>query len=271
MVRYLIVLLTACCTGLYFNSSAQEKNLFIGLKGGISIPNLTAGESKNDWNQNYTSRIGPYFGVLAEIPLSRHFSFQPEFVYAAEGGKRKGIQPMTIPEQYLDLFQAAFNTDKDYLFADLRNVSRINYLHIPLLLKFSYPFALNGKLAFFAQAGPYLGYLISAKQIVKAENLKVYMDNSGKIQIPEVLVREFFGASIDTAINARNDLHNFNTGIQGGIGFSYITGKSKFFIEGGGNYGFIPAQKGDAHGKNNIGAGTVLLGYAYNIHKKKAE
>ncbi len=269
MFRPLTTFLIFCCTGFSLCSFAQ-KDLFVGVKGGISIPNLTAGESKNDWNKNYTSRVGPYFGGFVEIPLSRYFSFQPEVNYAAEGGKRKGIQPMTIPAQYLDLFQKAFGTDKDYLYADLNTVSRINYLQVPLLIKFSYPMAFKGKLTFFAQVGPYAGYLVSAKQLVKSENLKVYFDGEGKKQIPPALVEEFFGASIDTTIKARSDLHNFNFGVQGGVGFAYTIGRGKLFLEGGGNYGFIPVQKGDAHGKNNIGAGTVLAGYAYNIRKKKA-
>ncbi len=260
-------------TGLLFPVSrlqARPNDLFIGIKGGISIPSLRAGESQNEWNKNYESRVGPYFGAFAEFPVSRYFSLQPEINYAAQGGKRRGIQPMTIPAQYLPVFQQAFGTDKDYLFATLNNVSRINYLQIPLMLKFSYPLALQGRLKVFAQAGPYIGYLIAAKQIVKSNNLRVYFDAEGNKEIPQNLVAQFFGTSIDTAIAARNDLHKFNTGIQGGAGVSYETGRSRFFLEGGGNYGLLSIQKGEEHGKNNIGAATILAGYAYNIRKKKS-
>lgn len=266
----LYTLLTAgllCTAG---RAGARNHDLFIGIKGGISVPSLRAGESQNDWNKNYESRIGPYFGAFAEFPFSRYFSFQPEINYAAQGGKRKGIQPMTIPAEYLPVFQQAFGTDKDYLYATLNNVSRINYLQIPLLLKFSYPLALKGRLKVFAQAGPYMGYLVAAKQIVKSNNLRVYFDGEGNKEIPQNLVAQFFGTTIDTAIAARNDLHQFNAGLQGGAGISYDMGRSRFFVEGGGNYGLLYIQKGDDHGKNNIGAATILAGYAYNIRKKKS-
>lgn len=263
-------LLTA---GLAFGTprlQARDKDLFIGVKGGISIPSLRAGESQNDWNKNYESRVGPYFGAFAEIPVSRYFSFQPEINYAAQGGKRRGIQPMTIPAEYLSVFQQVFGTDKDYLYATLNNVSRINYLQVPLLLKFSYPVALQGRLKVFAQAGPYAGYLVAAKQIVKSNNLRVYFDGDGNKEIPQSLVAQFFGTTIDTAIAARSDLHQFNFGLQGAAGISYDKGRSRFFVEGGGNYGLLYIQKGDEHGKNNIGGATILAGYAYNIRKKKA-
>lgn len=262
------LLLCAVIAGLSTIARAQ-KDLFIGIKGGLSIPSLRAGESENDWNRNYVSRRGPYFGAFAEIGLSRYFSFQPEIAYAAEGGKRNGIQPMGIPPQYLEAFQKAFSTDKDYLFAGLNTTSRVNYLQIPLLLKFNYPLAGKGRLMIFAQAGPYLGYLVAAKQIVKTSDLRVYLDGDGKTEIPSSLVHSFFGNSVDTVINAKNDLHKFNTGIQAAVGLSYSVGRGKLFVEGGGNYGFMYIQKGEEHGKNNIGAGTVLIGYGYNIRKKK--
>ena len=39
-------------------------------------------------------------------------------------------------------------------------------------------------------------------------------------------------------------------------------------IEGGANYGLKPIQKGGDHGKNNIGAATVLAGISYSLGKQ---
>lgn len=268
MKKYLLAsLFVAGCA----SSAIAQKPLYIGVKGGLSIPSLRAGQSENDWNKNYVSRRGPYFGAFAEIQINRFFSFQPEIAYAAEGGKRNGIQPMGIPTQYLALFQGAFNTDNTYIFAGLNTTSRVNYLQVPLLLKFTYPVTSNGKVKIFAQAGPYLGYLVAAKQIVKTNDLRVYLDGKGAVEIPSLLVHQFFGNSVDTVIDAKNDLHKFNVGIQAALGVSYDIGRGKIFAEGGGNYGFMYIQKGDEHGKNNIGAGTILLGYAYNIRKRKSD
>ena len=90
----------------------------------------------------------------------------------------------------------------------------------------------------------------------------MYLDEEGKTEIPSIFVNRFLGSAIDTAINAKNDLRKLNVGFQGGLGLSFDIGRGKVFVEGGGNIGFLYIQKGDEHGKNNIGAGTVLMGYA---------
>src|SRR5690606_32810823 len=180
---------------------------------------LQSGESENDWNKDYSSRLGPYFGGLMELELSSRFSLQAELEYAAEGGKRDNIQPMEIPEEYLDLFQKVFKTEQDYLFANLNSVSRINYIQLIIMLKYRFTIAVRVKLQVFVQAGICPGYLVQAKQIVKSGNLRVFFDAEGKTEIPSNLVHSFFGTSIDTVIDARNDLHSWNIGIQGAIGF----------------------------------------------------
>jgi hypothetical protein len=265
MKKIYITLSLALISGI---STFAQKNgsLFLGVKGGLSVPSLKAGETENDWNKDYESRQGVYFAIVAEYQLSRHFYFQPELAYASEGGRRNGIQPMSIPEKFLPAFQIFFNTDKDYLYANLNSVSKLNYLQLPLLFKFQYPIAFKGHLQVFAQAGPYIGYLLVSKQEVNADNLRVYLKSDGTNEIPQNLVQQFFGSSIDTTIEAKDELHQWNVGVQGGVGLSWVSGNYKIFIEGGGNYGFIPVQKNDDHGKNNIGAATVLVGYLRNIH-----
>ncbi|HET8574529.1 MAG TPA: porin family protein [Edaphocola sp.] len=266
MKSYFYVLALLGLTFISANASGQAGDAFaLGLKGGLSIPSLKAGETENDWNKDYVSREGVYFALTVEYRLSKYFYFQPELAYAAEGGKRKGIQPMSIPSEYLGLFQLAFSTKQDYLYANLNSVSKLNYLQLPLLFKFQYPIALKGRLQAFAQVGPYVGYLLISKQEVHSGDLHVYLDGEGKNEIDPDLVHKFFGSDIDTVIEARDELHRWNVGIQGGIGLAWIFGKNKVFIEGGGNYGFVPVQKSDDHGKNNIGAATVLIGYLRNI------
>lgn len=250
----------------FTSTYAQEKgDLSIGFKGGLSIPNLSSGETANDWTRDYTSIEAGFFSVLANYQFSKYFSFQPELAYSGEGGQRKSIQPISIPDEYIPAFQAAFNNDKDYLYANLHNVAKMHYLLLPLNIKFEYPLALNHRLNFFAQVGPNIGYLLSAKQEVESENLRVFLDSEAQAEIPEILVHSFFGSSIDTTFNSVNELHRWNVGVQGGVGFSYNTAKGKIFIEGGGNYGFLPVQKADNRGKNNVGAANLLVGYMYRF------
>ena len=251
--------------------SIAQKTVYFGAKAGLSIPSLQAGESKNIWNKDYKSRIGPSFGLFAEIPLNKNFSLVPELNFAGQGGKRNNIQPMSIPEEYVAAFQTAFNTTETYIFANLKNTSRINFLQIPLQLKYNRALTANGKLKAYAQFGPFVGFMLLGKQIVSSKELHVYLDEQGTKEIPATLVEAFFGTSVDTIIDAKKDLYHWNYGIQGSVGFSLEIGKGKLLLEGGGNYGFRYLQKGDEHGKNRIGAGTVVLGYAFpfNFGKKK--
>jgi len=89
------------------------------------------------------------------------------------------------------------------------------------MLKFRYPLAMQGRMKLFVQAGPFLGFMVSAKQSARSENLGVYLDPLGSLEIPPSLVRPFFGSGIDTVIDAKDDLHKFNVGLQGGIGISF--------------------------------------------------
>jgi hypothetical protein len=86
-------------------------------------------------------------------------------------------------------------------------------------------------------------------------------------------------SSVPSPLNTTQDikyqLHSFNWGFEGNLGFQYQIKRNKIFIEGGGNYGMMNIQKSTgktangavayANGKNHIGAGTVMVGYAYAL------
>ena len=110
--------------------------------------------------------------------------------------------------------------------------------------------------------GPFVGYLINAKQVTSGSSL-YYLDAEKKIALP--LPEQSF----DAVTGIKSDLNKLNAGINGFVGISYsFDKKNALFIEGGGNYGFIPIQKGTVNGKNNTGAGVITLGYAYTFQKK---
>ena len=52
---------------------------------------------------------------------------------------------------------------------------------------------------------------------------------------------------------------------QRDAGFAMNFSRSKIFIEGGGNYGFVNIQKDSENGKNKIGAGFIRIGYAFGF------
>lgn len=72
------VLLVALLVLGLTNLNAQETKF--GIKGGINFAQITGANSLN------TERITDFnIGVMAEIPISEKFSFQPELLYSKQG------------------------------------------------------------------------------------------------------------------------------------------------------------------------------------------
>ena len=111
-------------------------------------------------------------------------------------------------------------------------------------------------------------WLMNAKNITSGSG-SIYIDKAGTLPVDAILqlaqMPPVGALSFDHTENITSDIHRFNIGGQGAIGFELIMDSGKFFIEGGGNYGFIPMQKDDANGNNNTGAGTVTTGYLFQF------
>src|ERR1700744_6008426 len=85
---------------LLFCFSVNAQNVALGVRGGISIPNLTAGGSnENPLNTGYSSRLGGDAGVFAEFKFSDLFSIQPMLEYSQQGGKKDGLQALPTPAE----------------------------------------------------------------------------------------------------------------------------------------------------------------------------
>lgn len=113
-----------------------------GLFGGVNmseiyikVPNYGSGSSD--------SKIGANFGVLAEIPSGRYFAVQAEISYSSLGWKEGGTN-------YTDSF--ALSSPK----------YNLNYLTIPIFLKFKIPPTIKDGNGLGIYLGPQFGYLISA-------------------------------------------------------------------------------------------------------------
>jgi hypothetical protein len=240
-------------------SFAQQFSL--GVRGGISIPNLSAGGSnENPLNTGYSSRLGPDFGIFGEFKISHVFSFQPMLEYSSQGGKKDGLQAFPTPTGFSALFPPGMAPT--YLYANFKSEAKINYLMTPLLAKFGWNLKPKSPLRIYVDAGPFVGFLLSAKQVTSGSS-NVYADEGGQqalTQNPQ---------SFDTTQNIKSQLNSVNFGAEGNVGLSYKTGHGNIFVEGGFNYGFLNIQKGTANGKNNTGAATVSLGYACTFDKKK--
>jgi hypothetical protein len=252
MKKLIFYLFFLSLTLLFFNVDAQ--NVALGIRGGISIPNLSAGSNnQNPLNTGYSSRLGPDVGVFAEFKFSDLLSIQPMLEYSSQGGKKNGLQAFPTPSQVSAMYPPG--SAPTYLYANYNSTAKLNYLMLPILAKFGWNLK-SSPLRIYVDAGPFLGYLIYAKQVTSGSS-NFYTDPQGQQPLPGG------PQSFDNTQDIKDQLHKANFGIEGNIGLAYKLKKSYIFIEGGGNYGFLNIQKGTANGKNETGAATVAVGYSF--------
>lgn len=245
--------------GILFSNISDGQNLTLGARGGISIPNLSAKASENNpLNTGYKSRLGPDAGIFAEYHLTSLFSIEAMLEYSSQGGKKDGMQAFPTPPEIASMFPRG--TAPQYLYANFKSEAKMNYLLIPVLAKFGRNLTSNSPIRIYIDAGPFAGFLLSAHQVTSGSSL-IYADEKGQQPFPAP------AQSFDANNDIKNQLNTFNFGVSGNIGIAYNFTRSNIFLEGGGNYGFLNIQKGTANGKNNTGAGTVDIGYAYTFGK----
>jgi len=119
-----VVLVTVLTVLGLSNVNAQKKNKF-GAKAGLNFAFIT-GDNSEDLDPNTDF----HFGLLAEIPLSEKFSFQPELIYSGQGAELNIASEGRI---------------------------NLNYLNLPLIGKYYVTKQLS------LEAGPQIGYLLSTK------------------------------------------------------------------------------------------------------------
>lgn len=236
-------------------NKSQAQNFSLGIRGGISVPNLTAGGSEsNPLNTGYKSRLGPDAAIFGEFGISKsNFSLVAMLEYSSQGGKKKGMQAFTVPDEMKPMFPPG--QVPEYLYADFQSTAKMNYLMLPVLAKFDWNLSRNTPISFYADAGPFVSYLLNAKQVTAGSSF-IYL--APDAQQPIMPSKQSFDATNDI----KDQLHKFNAGVSGNVGLAWNFSGSRIFIEGGGNYGFLNIQKGTANGKNHTGAGTVDIGYS---------
>lgn len=118
--------------------SKSGSDIKYGAKGGLNLANIV-GDDAGDAN-NY---VGFNAGFFVEIPVTDKLIFQPEILYSAQGSKSEGIVD-------------GYNVDATLKF---------NYINLPLMFKYQ----VANK--FSLEAGPYIGFLTSAKLKFDVEGL----------------------------------------------------------------------------------------------------
>jgi len=257
MKSTIVLFLYLTCLNIFCAHNVYAQSVIIGLKGGISIPNLTAPASANNpLNTGYSSSLGPDFALYGEYKWKGDFSLELAVEYSSQGGKKNGVQAVPVPPVLVPEFPTG--QVPPYLWANFDGEAKLNYLLIPVLAKYSFKISQGSPFHFYVEAGPFVGFVMSAKTTTSGSG-NVYSDK----ELMHPLLPQ--AISFDATTDIKDQLHSANFGIEGNVGFVYGFGRNSIFVEAGGNYGFINIQKDPANGENHTGAATVRLGFSHRM------
>ncbi len=120
-------LILSIIVSLFIVANVLSQEIRFGVKGGLNISKFNS-KTNAPFSEN-TGRVGFHVGGLIEISLNEKFAIQPELLFSTQGSN--------------------INSGEREL--------RLNYLQLPVMGKYKIVKGLS------AEAGPVLGYLLSAK------------------------------------------------------------------------------------------------------------
>ncbi|HVP91706.1 MAG TPA: porin family protein [Terriglobales bacterium] len=232
--------------------AVAANDVSIGIHGGLSIPDIR-GSQTDVYSRNFTSREGPYFGLSLEKTVTPLFSLVAELNVTSQGGKRNGMQPITM--------DIGIPLPPDtILYGNFRNETILDYLEVPVLARFNFG---HSRLRFFLNAGPYVGVLLRAKAVTRGSSL-IYLDEAGTMPVIDTPV------SFDAGTNVKDSLKSTNIGLYGGGGVKYPLGCGDLVLEAHFQLGLTTIQRDIAtSGKSQTGAVVISLGYTLPLGRKE--
>ncbi|WP_281232071.1 porin family protein [Flavobacterium gelatinilyticum] len=204
------IILAAIAVMTFGFAGAQEVKY--GFKGGLNVSSLNGDTDGLDLN----SRFGFNAGGFVEIKFSEKFALQPEILYSTQGAKFTNVGAVVNGDLYTG--DVCFNLD---------------YINVPVMFKY---YAAE---KFSIEAGPQLGFLVSAKTKTKLD---------GYNQTVEGDVKDSF-QSIDFGLNL-------------GAGYDFT---EHFFVNARYNLGITKIEKtepGD-NSKTHNGVFSLSAGYKF--------
>lgn len=121
---------------ILISAMANAQHVNFGIKGGVNFYNI-----QNDNDSKYDMKTGIHLGLLGHIHLDKSIAVQPELVYSSQGAKYT-------------------SNNVDYKL-------KLGYINLPVMLQYMFN---NG---FRLEAGPQVGFLISAKSDAGNNNVDV--------------------------------------------------------------------------------------------------
>ena len=161
-------------------SSSLAQNANFGIKAGPNYSTLSGNRGgENDY------LLGFHAGLTSEFILSPTFSLQPELIYSLEGVQTK---------YNYSIGEAIFSSDQKI---------KLDYINLPVMMKYF----LNPALSI--QAGPQIGYLISAKNEYESVSTfpgEMELKESGTDDIKDELKKISLGLNFGFGYQFQNNL-----------------------------------------------------------------
>jgi len=258
------------CFVLVMTTNYAQTNKY-GIRAGVGIPNLKSTDD-NIYSKDYETVLGFDGSLFADFGITENFSIKAELGFSRKGGERNGVQP--IPPAALGPLEDLVQGQPVY--ATFDNKAVFSYIEIPILAK--YEWNVGSKWGVYVNAGPYVDFIISPKQITDSHGeVPLYWDETQAIRVkfPVLDVPQEFWPDLppvdltaETDINS--DLSNMDFGAMVGIGVTFdVSENSEILFDMRGSYGFVPLQSDvDTYGTVHMGNMTFALGYAYTIPSK---
>ena len=180
-------------------STAYTQKFYVGVKGGINSSTLTG---KDTAVFDKKRLPGFQIGALVNIGVSDVLSLQPELTYSRQG---------------LDGFV------KSGVFKGLYFKAHLNYINLVVLAKTMFG---GESVRFFANAGPYVGYMISGSNIL-------YDNIGGEAETKYDFVSIKKGA----------DIERLDFGAAAGVGATFRAGPGDVVIDLRYNLGFVTVSE----------------------------
>jgi Outer membrane protein beta-barrel domain len=128
-------------------SFAQKTKFEVGLESGPSVIRIRQNKAIRKY---YPSLIGFSGGFFGQVNLNKSYSLRTNIHF-----DRKGFSTGKLP----------YSAPTGQIIRTANYISNYDYLTLPILFRANF----GQKIKFFVNAGPYFGYLINARTIVKPE------------------------------------------------------------------------------------------------------
>ncbi|WDF46489.1 porin family protein [Chryseobacterium sp. KACC 21268] len=211
---------------------AQTSPTF-GLKAGLNVSSIS-----KDGYEDSKSKAGFYGGIFMNAPVSEMFSIQPEVLYSQYGAK--------VTQSYTT---EALGTTTRFRSSQSRN---LDYIAVPVMFQF------HATPAFYLEAGPEFGFLISAK-------------DKGDITRETTTGGTTSTSTTSGSNDIKDGISSFNMGAGLGLGFNftpnfginarYVAGFTDINKKNNDENGNTSLENNDNKNRNN----TFQVGLSYKF------